>query len=180
MTKVHTIKVELLTENAFGPIGEITDAKDRRPDFRGMSGTQIWAVDFQMDGRLQVGFVRVQHQGLTFKAMEQHHGVTQGFIPMGGPPSVVAMAPPTDRNSIPSPEDLRAFLLDGSKGYVLKRNTWHSLDRFPLHPPGGDWVVLTDWETTEDLKASGLKGARLTRTVDFEERFGVNFQFALE
>ncbi len=123
MAKVHQLKVELLTAEAFKPFGQLIEAQGRAPDYRGTSGTQLWGLDCQIDGRLQLGFVRVPYQGLTFRAMEQHYGVTQGFIPAGGPPAVVAVSAPTDRHTIPSPEDVRAFLLDGTKGYILHKNT---------------------------------------------------------
>ena len=178
MANVHQVKVQPLTEQAFEPFGEIMGARES-VEFQGLSGTEMWAMDFQMSGRLQLGFLRVKYQGLTFNAMEQHHGVTQSFIPMGGAPSVVALAPPTARGTTPGPEDVRAFLLDGTRGYILRKNTWHTLNRFPLHPPGNDWIVLTDWETTADLKASGGVGDKLTRTVDFEQELGVTFEFVL-
>ena len=180
MARVHKIKVEQLTEEAFQTFGQIIGPQSRPPNFQGMSGSKLWALDFQMGGRLQFAFTWAPYLGLTFKMMEQHYGVTQSFIPMSGPPSVVAVAPPTKRGIIPKPEDFRAFLLDGTRGYVLHKSTWHSLDRFPLYPPGGDFTILTDWETTEDLLASpDLKGSKLTKTVDFEEELGVTFEFVL-
>ncbi len=180
MARTHLLKVELLTPEAFAPFGQVIGPQSRPPDFQGLSGTQLWGLDFEVDGRLQLGFVRVPYQPLAFKTMEQHYGVTQSFIPAGGPPAVLAVAPPTDRDVTPKPEDVRAFLLDGTRGYVLKRRTWHSLDRFPLYPPHGDWVILTDWETTEDLLASADRlGAKLTRAIDFAEIYAVVFGFDL-
>ena len=130
MAKVHKLKPQLMTEESFRPFGWMIDAKDQIADFKTASGTQLWAMDFQTQGRAQIGFLRVPYTGLTFKALEQHHGVTQGFIPMGGGPSVTALAPPTSRDGTPAPEDVRAFLLDGTKGFILKKDAWHSLDRF--------------------------------------------------
>jgi ureidoglycolate lyase len=177
---IHTLKVEMLTTGAFEPFGHVIDAQARPPDFQGLSGTQLWDLDCEIDGRLQLGYIRVPYQPLTFKLMEQHYGVTQTFIPVSGPPAIVAVAPPTNRGVIPRPEEVRAFLLDGSKGYILRKKTWHSLDRFPLHPPHGDWLILTDRETTEDLKASpDHLGAKLTQAADFEQRYGVVFEVDL-
>jgi ureidoglycolate lyase len=180
MTATHVLKVEMLTAEAFSPFGQVIEPPDRKPDFQGLSGTQLWGLDFEVDGRLQLGFVRVPHRPLSFKLMEQHYGVTQTFIPVEGPPAIVAVAAPTDRDVTPKPDDVRAFLLDGTRGYILKRRTWHSLDRFPLYPTHGDWVILTDWETTDDLlrSADGL-GANLTRAIDFEKTYGVSFGFDL-
>src|SRR5262249_23816769 len=89
------------------------------------------------------------------------------FLPMGGSPAVVAVAPPGsgDRNEVPAPSDVRAFLLDGSRGYLLGRGVWHSLDRYPLYPPASQWVILTDRETQEDLTGAyaGQHAMRLTQ-----------------
>jgi ureidoglycolate lyase len=181
VTTTHRLKVEPLTREAFAPFGQVIAPPDRKPDFEGLSGTRVWGLDFELDGRLQFGFVRVPHQRLAFTTMEQHYGVTQSFLAVGGPPAVVAVAPPTDRDVTPRPEDVRAFLLDGTQGYILNRRTWHSLDRFPLKPPHGDWIILTDWETTEDLLASSDRlGDRLTRAIDFRKLRGIEFEFDVE
>jgi ureidoglycolate lyase len=180
VARTQLLKVERLTSEAFAPFGQIIGAQDRKPDFQGLSGTQLWGLDFEVDGRLQLGYLRVPYQRLAFKTMEQHYGVTQSFIPAGGPPAILAVAAPTERDATPKPDDVRAFLLDGTRGYILNRRTWHSLDRFPLYPPHGDWIILTDWETTEDLLASSDRlGAKLTRAIDFEKLYGTVFEFDL-
>jgi len=180
VARTHRLTVERLTPEVFAPFGQVIGPQNRRPDFEGLSGTQLWGLDCEIDGRLQLGYLRVPYRPLVFTTMEQHYGVTQSFLPAGGPPAVVAVAPPTERDVTPKPEDVRAFLLDGSRGYILKRRTWHSLDRFPLYPPHGDWIILTDWETTEDLIASSDRlGAKLTRAIDFEKLYGVVIEFDL-
>ncbi|MFB3097904.1 MAG: ureidoglycolate lyase, partial [Dehalococcoidia bacterium] len=43
--------------------------------------------------------------------------------------AVVAVAPPTDLDdpmAIPDPRDVRAFLINGRKGFAYKKGTWHS------------------------------------------------------
>jgi ureidoglycolate lyase len=175
------LAVERMTSESFAPFGQVIAPPDRKPDFEGLSGTRLWGLDFETDGRLQLGYIRVPYQRLAFRLMEQHYGVTQSFIPVAGPPAVIAVAAPTERDVTPNPEDVRAFLLDGTQGYVLKRRTWHALDRFPLYPTHGDWVILTDWETSDDLNASSDRlGARLTRAIDFEKLHGVTFEFDLQ
>jgi hypothetical protein len=103
--------------------------------------------------------------------MERHFHVSQAFIPLGGQRAAVAVAPPSaDPDGVPRLDAIRAFLLDGSKGYVLHQGTWHSLDRFPLHPPDARFVMLTDHETQADLTAAYRAGkpAALTQEVDLE------------
>jgi ureidoglycolate lyase len=180
METVREIKIEPLTEQGFAPFGELISSKDRAPDFRGESGTQGWAIDFR-SGTPLVMLLKTPYQGLQFTKLERHFNVTQSFLPLGGSPAVVAVAPPGDRDALAAPEDVRAFLLDGKIGYALARGAWHSLDRFPLYPPGTEWVILTDHETQEDLREAyaGRGGWRLTQEVDYAATFGVTFALTL-
>jgi ureidoglycolate lyase len=181
MATIHELRVEPLTEEAFAPFGQIISAKDRAPDFKTESGTEGWAVDFR-SGRPLIMLLRTKYQGLRFSKLERHFNVTQSFLPLGGAPAVVAVAPPsTDRNVIPAPADVRAFLLDGTQGYALARGTWHSLDRFPLYPPDTRWVILTDHETQDDLLTAyrGEGGWTLSQEVDYQAHSGVTFALSL-
>jgi ureidoglycolate hydrolase len=182
MATVHALRVEPLTDEAFAPFGQVISAKDRRPDFETESGTEGWAVDFRA-GRPLVMLLRTPYQGLRFSKLERHFGLTQTFLPLGGSPAVVAVAAPSeDRTAVPAPQDIRAFLLDGTKGYVLGRGTWHSLDRFPLYAPDTRWVILTDHETQEDLLAAygGHGGWQLSQEVDYRARFDLAFSLTLD
>src|SRR5262249_38248385 len=178
---VHQVKVEPLTGEGFAPFGQIISAKARAPDFQTGSGTEGWAVDC-VAGRPPVMLLRTPDQGLRFSKPERHFPMTQTFLPLGGSPAVVAVAPPsTDRAAIPAPRDVRAFLLDGSQGYALARGTWHSLDRFPLYPPDTRWVIITDHETQDDLLAAytGRGGWALSQEVDYRARLDVTFAIEL-
>jgi ureidoglycolate lyase len=182
MATLQWVKIEPLTNEAFAPFGQIISAQDRAPDFHTTSGTRGWAVDFQA-GMPLLMLLHTPYQGLSFGKLERHFNLTQTFLPMGGSPAVVAVAPPGsgDRNEVPAPSDVRAFLLDGSRGYLLGRGVWHSLDRYPLYPPASQWVILTDRETQEDLTGAyaGQHAMRLTQEVDFAARFGVTFSLAM-
>jgi ureidoglycolate hydrolase len=181
MATVHEVEVEPLTEDAFAPFGQIISAKARPPDFRTESGTEGWAVDFR-SGRPLLMLLRTPYQGLRFSKLERHFGLTQTFLPLGGSPAVVAVAAPSpDRSAVPAPAEVRAFLLDGTKGYALGRGTWHSLDRFPLYAPDTRWVIITDHETQEDLLAAygGRGGGQLTQEVDYRTRFDLTFALTL-
>ena len=134
MTRVHTLKIEPMTEEAFSPFGHLLDARERPADHR-----IIAPVDFEADGRGTLGVVWQPYEGVQFSQLERHFAVTQSFIQMSGSPAVVAVARPTDMDdpmASPNPEDVHAFLIDGNKGYALKRGTWHSLNRYILTPPG--------------------------------------------
>lgn len=181
MLLLHQVKIEPLTDEAFAPFGQLISAKDRPPDFETESGTQGWAVDFS-SGRPLIMLLKTRYQGLRFSKLERHFNLTQTFLPLGGSPAVVAVAPPsTDRTASPAPAEVRAFLLDGTKGYVLAHGTWHSLDRFPLYPPETRWVIITDRETQDDLLAAyrGQGGWTLTQEADYAAERGLAFELTL-
>jgi ureidoglycolate lyase len=178
MARVHAIRIEPLTTEAFAPFGRVIDVGDRAPDYVGASGTEAWHMAFE-SGPPLVSLLRTPYRGLRFRTMERHFHVSQAFIPLGGEHAAVAVAPPSaDPGSVPQLEAIRAFLLDGSKGYVLHRGTWHSLDRFPLRPPDTRFVMITDHETQADLTAaySAGKPAALTQEIDLEQVFGVTME----
>ena len=181
MTTIHAVKIEPLTEQAFAPFGQLISAKDRVPDFETKSGTRGWAVDFA-SGRPLLMLLRTPYQGLRCTKLERHFNVTQTFLPMGGSPAVLAVAAPSGNgDSLPSPSDVHAFLLDGRAGYMLRRGTWHSLDRYALYPPATEWVIITDHETQDDLVEgyAGQHPLRLTQEVDFAAKLGVTLELVL-
>jgi ureidoglycolate lyase len=171
MTTIHRIRAEPLTAARFAPFGRLIAARDGPPDYRGGSGTLGWHVPFE-SGRPLLSVLRTPHVGLSFAKMERHLHVSQAFVPLGGAPAVVAVAPPSDPLRL---ADVRAFLLDGAAGYVLHRGTWHSLDRFPLRPPHTDFLMITDHETQDDLTESyaGRGTWTLTQEVDLVAAFGL-------
>jgi ureidoglycolate lyase len=178
MARVHRVQIQPLTAAAFAPFGTVIDVGNRPPDYVGASGTEGWHMAFE-SGRPLVSLLRTPYQGLQFRTMERHFHVSQAFIPLGGEHAAVAVAPPSaDPASVPELAEIRAFLLDGSKGYVLHRGTWHSLDRFPLRPPDARFVMLTDHETQADLTAAYAAGkpAALTQEVDLERVLGATIE----
>ena len=184
MARMVRIKAEPLTAEAFRPFGQIIGAPERPPDYRGGGKSEGWLVDYQAAGRTRVTVSRVPFQGFTFRKLERHFGVTQAFIPLDGAPAVVGVAPPTDpndREAIPAPEQVRAFIIEGSRGYLLAHGAWHTLDRFPLYPPHTVFVILSDHETFQDLTMAytGRGGWTLSQEVDYEARFGVTFEITL-
>jgi ureidoglycolate hydrolase len=146
-------------------------------------------MDFDADGATQLMTLSSWYQGLSFSMLERHFAVTQTFIATGGSPSVVALAPPGavhDRDGVPEPEAVRAFIIDPGTGYLLHRGTWHSLDRFPLYPPASTFVVATTTETTDELQRApsdrwtdATAGWSLTQMFDYQQHRGVSFRFVL-
>ncbi len=174
MPRLHEVRIESLVEDMFAPFGRLISTRDGPPDYRGASGTQGWHVAFE-SGQPLLSVLKTPYLGLQFAKMERHFHVSQAFVPLGGGPAVVAVAPPTPDGPRPQLEAIRAFLLDGSKGYVLHLGTWHSLDRFPLAPPDTTFLMITDQETQRDLTDSyaGRERWALTQEVDLEVEYGV-------
>ena len=171
MTRLVRIPVEPLTDAAFEPFGRVLAASDRPPDYRGDGGSYGWRVPFELEGRLRVSVSVAPFQGLRCTRLERHFHVTQTFVPLDGPPAVVAVAPPTDAGdpeAVPPPETVRAFLIDGARGYLLGKGTWHSLDRYPLGPAAATFVVLNEQETAQDPTRSQI--------VDYAARWDLTFE----
>jgi ureidoglycolate lyase len=181
--QTQQIKVELLTEDAFRPFGDVVALRSQPPDFHGTGlGTEGWNVDFFAASTTRVAVINGPYHGMRFSKLERHHNVTQTFIPLGGSPCIIAFAPPTDPShpdDIPDPSQVRAFIMDGTKGYMMKRGTWHSLDRHPLYPPGCQFVILTDLETADELEQLPRDKWRLTEDVDYTDRFGITFELTI-
>ena len=159
--KIHRLQIEPMTAESFAPYGEVLEPKERPA-----TGRRFFPLDFRIRGRARVDVIWQPFEGRRFRLLERHFAVTQAFVPLEGSPAVVAVAPPTDpedRDAIPKPEEVRAFLIDPGKGYMYRTGTWHSLDRYLLAPPGASFVILN-------------VDPNPTQVVDYGEFFGVEFE----
>ncbi len=181
MPDIIEIPIELLTPEAFAPFGQVIGERDDPPLFQGGNAT-TWGVDFEIDGKMELHFARFEYQpALEFSLIERHFAVTQSFIPLNNDASVTVFAPPTDpddASAIPRPEDLRAFYIDGARGVMMWKGTWHS-SRFPARAPAATFAFLTDAHTTAELSEMlAGKPGKLTQLVDYDERFGQRFRLS--
>ena len=163
MSKVVQLKIEPMTEESFRPYGAIWDAKDHPSDHRVVS-----QIAYQPEGTATAFIIWQPYQGLTFTKLERHFHATHVFIPVSGSLSAVAVANPTDENdpmAIPDPSDVRAFLIDGTKGFAYNKGTWHSLDRYILSPPGATFVNFNQspnpTQTVDFMEGSSLRHSDL-------------------
>jgi ureidoglycolate lyase len=105
-------------------------------------------VRFVSDDTTVLSLATVGRRPFEIHWLERHFKHTQTFIPLGGRPFVLAMAKPSDE--FPAPEDIRAFLFDGSAGFTMKIGTWHE---FPFAlVDATDVVVILREETNRNLK----------------------------
>ena len=185
MEKVYNVQVEPMTEESFAPFGELIDPRERPPDRR-----IIAPLDFHSVGRTTLSSIWQPCEGLTFWEMERHFGVTQTFFQLSGSPTVVAAAAPTgdDPMAIPGPEQIRAFLIDPSKGYAFKVGTWHSVKRFVLAPPGATLAVINsdpnpsqivDYQANLSLTYTDLGNDQNPKRDDLGNFFGFVFKLTL-
>jgi ureidoglycolate hydrolase len=174
------VPVEVMSAEAFEPFGWVIDApQDAPPSLVGIH-TRGWEMPFDVTGRVQVCALYTEFAELRFAKLERHLFVTQTFIALDGPPSVVAVAggAESERTLPPHPDEVRAFRIDPARGYVLRRGTWHSLDRFPLRPPGARFAMITEAETTAEIGQAQAQSR--TDVFDYAEELGIEFEFAAE
>ena len=185
MANVYSLKLELMTEESFAPFGELVTPRERPTDRR-----IIAPLDFHVEGTTTLSSIWQPPEGLTFWEMERHFKVTQTFFQLSGSPTVVAAAPPTgeDPMQIPGPDQIKAFLIDPSKGYSFKVGAWHSLKRFVLAPPGATLAVINsdpnpsqivNYRDNLSLTYSDLITDKNPRRDDLGDKFGLVFEIAL-
>lgn len=180
MSRVRQVELAPVSAPAFAPFGQIIGQQEDGPVF---SGPHIasWRMAFAVDGDIELMFARYRHQAFHFARLERHFNVTQSFIALGGAASVMVVAPPTDPDgpqATPAPDAIRAFFVGGEVGILLWKGTWHALTRFPAHPRGADFALITGRETQLELQRQLADGTqpRHTEVVDFEANAGITFE----
>ena len=182
MTDPIEIPLRPLTAEGFAPFGQIVGGVPGTPPAFAAPQLESWRLDFDVDGPVELMLIRYAHRRpFEFTALERHLNVTQTFVPLGGAPSIMVVAPPTDpddREGAPDPAAVRAFHVPGDRGLMLWRGTWHALTRFHVHPPGAAFAFLTGRDTQRELERQRADGTppELTRVVDYRERRGIGFR----
>ena len=179
MTRMIELIPEPLMHDAFAPFGQIVGELPEKPGWA-RPRLDAWKMTFEADGRTELRIMRYHVQAMEFHLLERHLNVTESRVPMGGAEAFMVVAPPSPAgrpDELPAPETLRAFHLDGTKGLLLWRGTWHALDCFPLKPPYADFAFLTEVETEEEIEMSRdpVAGKR-TQLADYRAAFDVRFR----
>lgn len=178
MNRVFHVRAEMLAPDTFLPFGQVLCLRDQPPDFHGTTSIG-WKANYQGSGEPLIMTLSSRYVGMRCTTLERHLNVTQTFIPLGRVPSIIAVAAPTDRDATPAPEDVRAFIIDGSCGYVLMAGTWHSPDRYPLYPPSAEIVIITSHDTQHELETLDRTEWQFTQAIDYQAEIGVTFEFEL-
>ena len=186
MSRTVRLKIEPMTEESFSPYGELWDAREHPSDHR-----EDFSVTFQPQGDATAKVMWQPFQTLTFTKLERHFHGTHIFIPVNGSPAAVAVAPATDENdptACPDLAEVRAFLIDGTKGFGYQRGVWHSLDRHVLTPPGTTFVMFNDspnpTQTVDFMDGLSLTHRDLTTDtnptrLELKDKTGVTFEIVL-
>jgi len=154
--KEMTIKI--LTRENFEPFGTIVEPPSTKPTISNRS-LDYWGALTELDvEKPQVSFLVVKKRDFSLDKIERHVRLTEVFIPLEGT-SVFPLAPPKDvedpKAKVPLGE-LVAFLLDGSKGVVMKKGTWHWAP-FPITEKATFAVLLGINTVKEDCDIRDVK-----------------------
>lgn len=146
------IKAELLTKEAFKSFGHVLMRDPGVPPFKTDQPQFADRMPFEVDdGEADFVYALLKRKEFKFTALERHLKVTQGFFPLFGGPAIITVAPATDPNnpeSLPSPDSVRAFILESYTAFVLHRGVWHGTI-LPLEESFG-YILATRNKTTDE------------------------------
>ncbi len=183
MDLIQHLHPEPMTDQSFAPYGWLMHTPEPPP-----AKGSMFPVEFECHGRTTVNTIWQPSGQRAFTQLERHFAVSQAFVQLSGPPSVVCVAAATDIDdpfAIPGPEDVRAFLIDPAKGYCLGRGTWHSLDRYVLEPSGAVFLILNvdpnptqimNYATGVSLLYDDLAPDAIPRETEIDGDFGLSFE----
>lgn len=134
---LQKLKIEPLTQEAFRPFGDVIETDDRpfRPINNGSTRryhdlAQVETAYPAEGDRAIISIFRAQPTPMPFtvRMLERHPLGSQAFVPLLGRPSLIVVAPATDKsinNDQPQLDLIRAFVTNGKQGINYNRGTWH-------------------------------------------------------
>lgn len=153
MTRTIDLLIETASPKAVAPFGQIAGTNSTPQlmpiDFYKGAVEVGQAVRFHCDHPVELTPARIDLRPGEVRFMERHFQHTQAFIPVGGKPYIVVVAPPTD-GELPDLAAARAFRFDGSQSFVMHVGTWHEFP-FALET-NTDILVILSAQTGYDLK----------------------------
>ena len=147
----HELRLEAATPQALAPFGWMLAS---RPDIPGRAlnfypGELRAPAQFLSDDQTDLTIVRLQARPFEIVYVERHFKHTQAFVPVGGKPFLLVMAPP-GADELPALDTLRAFRFDGTAGFCMRIGCWHEFP-FALEDDT-DMLVILRKETYRNLQ----------------------------
>lgn len=173
------LRPQPMSAEAFAPYGTLLDGGGQgAPHYGSDIGTSAWRVDLDVAKPLFL-MLRTPPTTLGVTQLERHFNVQQTFLPLGGSAAALVVARPTRGDALPRPEDVTAFLLDGTFGYALHVGTWHSLDRLPVTKADTNWFMITHADTQADLANLKTQTAVHTQVIDLPKVWGTAIEISV-
>ena len=136
-------------------------------------------VKFISDEDTEVALASIDPRPKEVRWLERHFKHTQTFIPLGGKPFIMVLSPPTE-GDMPDTAAAKAFLFDGSAGFMLHVGTWHEFPFAQQHDTRV--IVLLRHEATNALmKDTALNGEGHSGDLekkDIQVRLGITLTVA--
>lgn len=171
---VRTLRVEKLTAAAWAPFGVVLspEGRPRLPINTYGDRLDLYREGFESDQPIEWFIVdgRVRPNRALF--LERHQLLTQTFIPVGGRPFVMIVAPPNcaeEAGGLPKLELTRAFLVPGDVGVQIHRATWHE-NPFPV-ADGTRLLVTSHAALTRGHQQGGAAERLAALPLDLERRY---------
>jgi ureidoglycolate hydrolase len=131
----HSIRVQVLTDEAFAPYGDIIKPRlsgeqfDRAHSYD-PSKEQTHVKLVMTNGVPTLRIMDQRLRGLTFSKMARHRKVSQCLGSLQGKEWYMAVAAPTNEDSHPRLEDITVFRIPGDRIIKLHVGTWHAGPHF--------------------------------------------------
>ncbi len=182
--QVKIVQVETASPEALAPFGVILNGNESvepLPIDLYNGTVKVRRIGkFISDETTELPVCTLQRRPLVATHMERHFKHTQTFVPLGGKPFVVLFAPPTD-TELPNLDDAKAFLFDGSAGFMMHIGTWHEFPFAVLD--NTDVITILRAEATDDLKVDNVIGNEAVgndiEKRDMVARFGVRIELKM-
>jgi ureidoglycolate lyase len=154
MTTTRQLPVEPATNASVAPFGVLLGPQAEAPEitsvFYGDRLVMKKPAKFVADDTLEITVATLHRRPLEARWMERHFLHTQSFIPLGGKPFLMIVAPPNGDAPMPDFDQARALLFDGSAGFCMHLGTWHEV---PLAVVDDTTVlILIRRDTARDLR----------------------------
>jgi ureidoglycolate lyase len=126
-----TVKAIRPTQENFAKFGTLIELPKSAPSVSAPGVLDYWDKGVKLDvggGNPELGFLTTRFRPFEFTTVERHVKSDETFIPLEGKACVFALAPASDPHKnpdMPDPDEVVAFILDGSVAVNLSAGVWH-------------------------------------------------------